>query len=63
MTLTWSPASSSGALSTGNTWSCWSRSKEEPQKWSKGWSTSPLMKGWESGSCSAWRKEGSGDTV
>jgi len=24
---TWSPASSSGALSTGQSWSCWSRAR------------------------------------
>jgi len=32
---TWSPASSFGALSTGNTWSCWSGSRAGPQKWSE----------------------------
>ena len=28
------------------------------QRWSKGWSTSPVTKGWESWGFSAWRKEG-----
>jgi len=39
--------SSSGALSTGKTWTCWSRSREGPQKRSEGWSTSPVRTGWE----------------
>ena len=46
--LTWSLASSSGALSTGKTWTCWSRSRGGPQKWSEGWNISPMRKGWES---------------
>jgi len=29
---TWSPASSSGALTTGKTWTCWSGSRGGPQK-------------------------------
>lgn len=29
-------------------------------RWSKGWSTSAMMKGWRSWVCSAWRREGSG---
>jgi len=29
---TWSPASSSGVLSTGKTWTCWSGSRGGPQK-------------------------------
>jgi len=33
---TWSPASSSGALSPRRTWSCWSVSRVGPQKWSEG---------------------------
>jgi len=37
--------SSSGALSTRRTWTCWSRSREGPQKWSEGWSTSPMRTG------------------
>jgi len=57
---TWSPASSSGALSTGKTWSCCSRSRGGPQKRSEGWSTSPVKKGWESWGCSAWRREAAG---
>ena len=38
--LIWSTASSSGALSTGKTWTCWSRSRGGSQKWSEGWNTS-----------------------
>jgi len=37
-----STAFSSGALSTRRTWNCWSGSKGGLQKWSKGWSTSPM---------------------
>ena len=33
------------------------------QKWSEGWSTSPVRKGWESWDCSAWRREGCGETT
>jgi len=29
---------------------------------SKGWSTSPTRKGWESWGCSAWRREGCRET-
>ena len=59
--LTWSTAFSSGALST-RTWNCWSGSKGGLQKWSEGWSTSPMRTGWESWACSAWRREGCGET-
>ena len=59
--LTWSIAFSSGALST-RTWNCWSRSKGGLQKWSEGWSSSPMRTGWESWACSAWRREGCGET-
>ena len=55
---TWSPESSSGALSTRRAWSCWSGSRGRPQKWSEDWSSSPTRKGWESWGCSAWRREG-----
>ena len=41
---TWSPASSSGALSTRRTWTCWTRSRGGPQKWSEGWSISPARR-------------------
>ena len=63
--LSWEPtATSSGAPSTRRTWICWSRSGGGPQKWSEGWSTSPLRTGWESGweswGSSAWRREGLG---
>jgi len=33
-----------------------------PQRWSKGWSTSPMRKGWESWGCLPWRREGCGET-
>jgi len=39
------PASSSGALSTGKTWTCWSGSRGGPQKLSEGRSTSSMRKG------------------
>ena len=48
----WSTASSSGALNT-RTWSCSGRSRGGPQRWSEGWNTSPVRKGWESWSSSA----------
>jgi len=54
-------ASSSEALST-RTWTCWIGSRGGQQKWSEGWSTSPTRTGWESWSCSAWRREGCGET-
>ena len=56
---TWSPTSSSGALSTRRTWNCWSRSRGGPWRWSKWWNTSPVRKGWESWGYLAWRREGS----
>ena len=34
-----SPVSSSGSLSTRQTWRCWSASRGRPQRWSEGWST------------------------
>jgi len=60
--LTWSTAFSSGALSTRRTWNCWSGSKGGLQKRSEGWSTSAMRTGWESCACSAWRREGCGET-
>jgi len=44
---TWSTVSSSGALSTGKTWTSWSRSGAGPQKWSERWNTYPVRKGWD----------------
>ena len=65
--LWWDPArslmSSSGALSTGKTWTCWSRSRGGQDKSSEAWNPSPVRKGWESQGCSAWRREGSGFTL
>jgi len=46
--LTWSTGSRCGVFSTGETLTCWSVSRRETQKRSKGWNTSPLRTGWES---------------
>jgi len=35
--LTWSSVSRCGVHSTGETWACWSVSREGPQKWPRGW--------------------------
>jgi len=40
-----SPASSSGALSTRKTWTCYRISRGGSQKCSEGWNTSPVSKG------------------
>jgi len=53
---TWSPASSSGVLSRGKTRTCWSGSRGGPQKWSEGWNSCSMRKGWESWGCSEERK-------
>jgi len=39
----------------------WSR--EGPQKFLKNWSTYPLKRGYENWSCSAWRREDSGENL
>ncbi|KAK4831333.1 hypothetical protein QYF61_016822 [Mycteria americana] len=39
------------------------RVQRRPQKWSEGWNTSAVEKGWESWGCSAWRREGCGETL
>ena len=39
------------------------RGQRRPWRWSGGWSTCPMRTGWESWGCSAWRREGSGDTL
>lgn len=39
--------SSTGLLSTGKTWTCWSGFRGGLQKLSAGWNTSPVRKGWE----------------
>lgn len=39
--------SDSGALSTGRTWTCWSKCRGRPWRWSEGWITSPMQKIWE----------------
>mgnify|MGYP001852957748 CR=1 FL=1 len=38
------------------TWTCCSRFEGGPWAYSEGWSTSPMVIGWD---CSAWRREGS----
>jgi len=45
--LTWGDVSRCGVLSIGQTWACWSMSRRGPQKWSKGWNTSPTRTCWE----------------
>jgi len=61
--LSWDPTRStvsrSGAPKKRRAWSCWRASRGGPQRWSDGWSTSPMKTGWESWGFSAWRKEGS----
>ena len=39
------------------------RVQRRPQKWSEGWSTSAMRKGWESWGCWTWRREGCGETL
>ena len=51
----WSP-------STGMTWSSWRGSRGGPLRWSEGWNTSPVRKGWGNWTCLARRREGSGET-
>jgi len=55
-------ASRPGAPSTGRMWSSWSGSRGGPLRWSEGWSTSPMRKGWGNWACLAWRREGLGET-
>ena len=58
--LTWSTVSRCRVLSTGETWTCWSVSREGPQKWSSEWNTFLMKIGWESWGWSGWRREGLG---
>jgi len=37
--------------------------QRRPQRWYEGWNTSALRKGWETWGCSAWRREGSRETL
>jgi len=53
-----STACRSGAPSTGRMWSCWSKSRGGPLRWSEGWSTSSVKKDWGSWDCLAWRSYG-----
>ena len=39
------------------------RVQRRPRKWSERWSTSAVRTGWESWGCSAWRREGSEETL
>jgi len=56
-TRIWNTTSRCGVLSTGETETCWSTSREGTQKWSKGWNTSAARTGWEeSWGHSAWRR-------
>jgi len=41
----------------------WGQVQRRPQKWSEGWSTSPTRTGLNSWGCSAWRREGSRETL
>jgi len=54
---------SSGVPSAAKTWTCWSGARGGQQKQAEGWSTSAVRKGCESWGCSAWRREGSGETL
>jgi len=47
------------APSIRRVWSCYSRLIGGPLRWSEGWSTSLMMKGWGSWDCFAGRREGS----
>ena len=60
--LTWSTASRCRVPSTGESRTCWSMMREGPQKWSKGWNTSPTRTGWKSWGWSSWRTDGSEET-
>lgn len=42
--VTWSTAFSSGATDIKRTWTCWHKSRGEPQRWSEGWSTPPVCR-------------------
>jgi len=57
------PASSSGALSTGQSWSCGSGARGGPSNDPRGWNPSAVRKGWESWGCSVCRREGSGQPL
>ena len=39
------------------------RGQRRPQQWSEGWYPSAGRRGWESWGCSAWRREGSRETL
>jgi len=64
--LLWGPicstASRPGAPSRERMWSSWRGSRGGPLRWSEGWSTSPMRKGWGNWACLVWRREGSGET-
>lgn len=58
-----STASSSVGCSIRRMCTCWSKCSAEPQKSSAGWNTNPVRKSWESYGCSAWKREGSMETL
>ena len=60
---TWSIVCTSGALSTGKTWTCLSRSRGRPQKWWEGWNTSPVRTGRESWGYSTCSRQGFKETL
>lgn len=49
----WNTVHTSGVSSTRTALTCWWGSREGPQKWSEGWTTLPMKKGWEIWGCSA----------
>ena len=56
MRLSLEYCSSSGLVSTRETWTYWRESNKGPPRWWRDWSTSPVRRGWESWDCSAWRR-------
>jgi len=58
--LRYSTAFRPGTPSTGKTRSSWSGSRGGPLRWSEGWSTSPMKKGWGNWACLAWKEKGPG---
>ena len=48
----WSPQHRRGEM-----WICWSTSRGRPQKWPKGWNTSPSRTGWELRLCSMGKRK------
>jgi len=59
---TWSIVFRSGAPNAGKMWSSWRESRAGPWEWWEGWNTSAMKTGSGCYGCSAWRREGSGET-